>query len=79
MNDNAIIRCDGVLSGKAIANPNYYHVNAQVPFSKVRRCWFSRSAEGVSVEDAVRRLADEFIVTPAAMRVRLQQMKLVPT
>jgi hypothetical protein len=31
----------------------------------------------VSVEDMVRRLADEFAVTTSSMRVRLQQMKVV--
>lgn len=50
-----------------------------MPFSEVRRRWFGLSAEGVSVEDAVRRLADEFSVTLAAIQVRLQQMKLIRT
>jgi hypothetical protein len=48
-----------------------------MPFAEVRRRWFALSHEGVSVEEMVRRLADEFSVTPAAMRVRLQQMRLV--
>lgn len=50
-----------------------------MPFSEVRRRWFGLSAEGVSVQETVRRLADEFSVTPAAMQVRLQQMKLIRT
>jgi Zn-dependent peptidase ImmA (M78 family) len=48
-----------------------------MPFAEVRRRWFGLSCEGVSVEDMVRRLADEFAVTTSAMRVRLQQMKVV--
>ena len=48
-----------------------------MPFAEVRRRWFGLSRDGVSVEDMVRRLADEFSVTTSAMRVRLQQMKVV--
>jgi hypothetical protein len=48
-----------------------------VPFAEVRRGWFGLSHAGVSVEEMVRRLAGEFGVMPTAMRVRLQQMKLV--
>ena len=54
-----------------------------MPFFEVRRRWFAlaqeRPVEGeLSLEDRVKRLADEFGVTPGAMRVRLQQMKLIP-
>ncbi len=54
-----------------------------IPFFEVRRRWFvisqERPVEGeLSLEDRVERLAAEFRVTPAAMRVRLQQMKLIP-
>jgi hypothetical protein len=54
-----------------------------MPFFEVRKRWFAisqeRPVEGESsLEDRVKRLAEEFGVTPAAMRVRLQQMKLVP-
>jgi Zn-dependent peptidase ImmA (M78 family) len=54
-----------------------------MPFVEVRRRWFAIAqehlAEGeLSVEDRVKRLAEDFGVTPAAMRVRLQQMKLIP-
>ena len=48
-----------------------------MPFSEVRRRWFGLSAEGIRVDEMVRRLVEEFEVTPAAMRVRLQQMRLV--
>ena len=48
-----------------------------MPFAEVRRRWFGLSRDGVSVEDMVRRLADEFAMTTSAMRVRLQQMKVV--
>ena len=53
-----------------------------MPFFEVRRRWFAisqeRPVEGeLSLEDRVKWLAEEFSVTPAAMRVRLQQMKLV--
>jgi len=53
-----------------------------MPFFKVRKRWFAisqeRPIEGeLSLEDRVKRLAEEFAVTPAAMRVRLQQMKLI--
>ena len=48
-----------------------------MPFGEVRRRWFGLSAEGMSVEDMVGRLADHFAVTASAMRVRLQQMRLV--
>jgi hypothetical protein len=49
---------------------------------EVRRRWFAisqeRPVEGeLSLEDRVKRLAEEFAVTPAAMRVRLQQMRLI--
>lgn len=54
-----------------------------MPFFDVRRRWFAisreRPVEGeLSVEKRVERLAKEFCVTPAAMRVQLQQMKLHP-
>jgi len=54
-----------------------------MPFFEVRKRWFAisqeRPVEGeLSLEDRVKRLAAEFGVTPAAMRVRLQQMKLIP-
>ena len=53
-----------------------------MPFFEVRKRWFAvareRPVEGeLSVEDRIRRNADEFGVTTAAMRVRLQQMKLI--
>lgn len=53
-----------------------------MPFFEVRRRWFAISQEHpvegeLSPEDRVKRLAVEFGVTPAAMRVRLQQMKLI--
>ena len=53
-----------------------------MPFFEVRKRWFAISQERpveeeLSLEDRVKRLADEFGVTPAAMRVRLQQMKLI--
>jgi hypothetical protein len=38
---------------------------------------FGLSRDDVCVEDMVRWLADEFAVTTSAMRVRLQQMKVV--
>lgn len=55
-----------------------------MPFAEVRRRWFAitreRPVQGeMSLEVRVKRLADEFEVTPAAMRVRLQQMKLIPS
>jgi Zn-dependent peptidase ImmA (M78 family) len=51
-------------------------------FFEVRKRWFAlsqeRPVEGeLSHENRVERLAYEFGVTPAAMRVRLQQMKLI--
>lgn len=54
-----------------------------MPFFEVRRRWFAISQEHpvegeLSLEDRVKQLAEEFSVTPAAMRVRLQQMRLVP-
>ncbi len=54
-----------------------------MPFFEVRKRWFAilqeRPVEGeLSLEDRVKRLAEEFAVTPATMRVRLQQMKLIP-
>jgi Zn-dependent peptidase ImmA (M78 family) len=54
-----------------------------MPFFEVRRRWFAISQEHpfegeLSTEGRVDRLAAEFGVTPAAMRVRLQQMKLIP-
>jgi len=54
-----------------------------MPFFEVRKRWFAiaqeRPVKGeLSHEDRVRRLAEEFGVTPAAMRVRLQQMRLIP-
>jgi len=53
-----------------------------MPFFEVRRRWFAisqeRPVEGeLSLENRVTRLAEEFDVTPAAMRVRLDQMKLI--
>ncbi len=53
-----------------------------MPFREVRRGWFVISQERpiggeLSLEDRVKRLAEEFGVTQAAMRVRLQQMKLI--
>ena len=48
-----------------------------MPFAEVRRRWFGLSRNGVTAEDMVRRLADEFAVTTSAMRVRLQQMKVI--
>src|SRR6516225_5505417 len=36
-----------------------------MPFAEVRRRWFGLSRDGVSVEDMMRRLADEFAVTRA--------------
>jgi hypothetical protein len=63
---------------------HFYEVEARafaaellMPFAEVRRRWFGLSREGVSVEDMVRQLADEFAVTTSAMRVRLQQMKVI--
>jgi hypothetical protein len=55
-----------------------------MPFFEVRRRWLALSlkkpVEGeLSVEDKVQRLAEEFGVTPMAMRVRTEQMKLVRT
>jgi hypothetical protein len=48
----------------------------------MRKRWFAISQERpvdgkLSIEDRVKRLVGEYGVTPAAMRVRLQQMKLV--
>jgi hypothetical protein len=53
-----------------------------MPFFEVRKRWFATAQEHppegeLSVEDRVKRLAVEFNVTLAAMRVRLQQMKLI--
>jgi Zn-dependent peptidase ImmA (M78 family) len=53
-----------------------------MPFREVRPRWFAisqeRPVEGeLSFEDRGKQLAEEFGVTPAAMRVRLQQMKLI--
>ena len=53
-----------------------------MPFIEIRRRWFAliheQRLEGeLSVEGRVEYLAAEFGVTPAAMRVRLQQMKLI--
>ena len=53
-----------------------------MPFFEVRRRWSAisqeRPVEGkLSLEDRVKRLAEEFGVTPAAMRVRLRQMRLI--
>jgi len=55
-----------------------------MPFFEVRRRWFAISQEHpvegeLSIEGRVERLAAEFGVTPAAMRVRLQQMKVGQT
>jgi Zn-dependent peptidase ImmA (M78 family) len=54
-----------------------------MPFFEVRRRWFAISQEHpvqgeLSTEGRVERLAAEFGVTPAAMRVRHQQMKFIP-
>ncbi len=54
-----------------------------MPFFEVRKRWFAileeHPVEGeLSTEGRVERLAAEFGVTPTAMRVRLQQMKLIP-
>jgi len=51
-------------------------------FFEVRKRWFATSQEHpvegeLSLENQVERLATEFDVTPAAMRVRLQQMKVI--
>jgi Zn-dependent peptidase ImmA (M78 family) len=66
-----------------------YEVEARVfaaellmPIREVRHRWVVISREHppkgeLSDEDSVKRLAAEFGVTPAAMRVRLQQMKLM--
>jgi Zn-dependent peptidase ImmA (M78 family) len=53
-----------------------------MPFFEVRRRWFAMSQEQpvegeLSVEKRVERLAAEFGVTTMAMRVRLQQMKII--
>jgi len=55
-----------------------------MPFAEVRRRWFAisreRPVEGeLTVENRVKRLSAEFGVTPAAMHVRLLEMKLLPT
>ena len=54
-----------------------------MPFGDVRRRWFAVSQEHpvdgeLNSEKRIGRLAAEFEVTPAAMRVRLQQMKIIP-
>lgn len=50
-----------------------------MPFAEVTRRWFALLRERPEQETAerARRLADDFGVTAAAMRVRLEQMKLV--
>ncbi|HLY21553.1 MAG TPA: hypothetical protein VKT83_03710 [bacterium] len=53
-----------------------------MPFGEVRQRWFALLAERptvgeLSTEERVKRLAGQFGVTPSAMRVRLEQMKLV--
>ncbi|HET8998750.1 MAG TPA: ImmA/IrrE family metallo-endopeptidase [bacterium] len=53
-----------------------------MPFFEVRKRWFAISQERpvkgeLSLEDRVKRLADEFGVTPMAMRVQFEQMKRV--
>jgi Zn-dependent peptidase ImmA (M78 family) len=53
-----------------------------MPFFEVRKKWFAISQEHpvegeLNTEGRVDRLAAEFGVTPAAMRIRLQQMKLI--
>jgi Zn-dependent peptidase ImmA (M78 family) len=55
-----------------------------MPFFEVRRQWFAISQEHpvegeLSTESRVERLAAEFAVTSVAIRVRLQQMKLIPS
>jgi len=54
-----------------------------MPFAEVRRRWFALSEQRVTneigLEEKVRRLAEEFGVTAAAMRVGLQQTKMIPT
>jgi hypothetical protein len=53
-----------------------------MPFFEVRRRWFALSlqkpAEGeLSAKPEVQRHAEEFRVTPVAVRVRLNQMRLI--
>jgi Zn-dependent peptidase ImmA (M78 family) len=50
-----------------------------MPFGEVSRRWFALLPEQpeAAVEERVKRLADEFGVTRSAMRVRLQQMKII--
>jgi Zn-dependent peptidase ImmA (M78 family) len=53
-----------------------------MPFAEVSRRWFGLLREHpvtaeLSTEDRVRRLAVAFEVTPSAMRVRLEQMRLI--
>ena len=61
---------------------NLFAAELLMPFFEVRKRWFAIAQEHppegeLSEEDRVKRLAVEFSVTPAAMRVRLQQMKLI--
>lgn len=53
-----------------------------MPFREARRRWFAISREQppegeLSDDDRVKPVVEEFAVTPMAMRVRLQQMKLI--
>lgn len=53
-----------------------------MPFAEVSRRWFALFREQpvareLSVADRTRRLAKEFGVTPSAMRVRLEQMRIL--
>jgi Zn-dependent peptidase ImmA (M78 family) len=49
-----------------------------MPFAEVSRRWFAllREQPEQSAKDRIRRLASEFGVTPTAMRVRVEQMRL---
>src|SRR5262249_33306746 len=54
-----------------------------MPFVEVRKRWVAVSHEQpiegeLSQEKRVERLATEFDVTPSAMRMRLQRMKVIP-
>lgn len=53
-----------------------------MPFGEVRQRWYALLSERptageLSTEERVKLLAGQFGVTPSAMRVRLEQMKLV--
>jgi len=77
----------GLLEGRRILcerEARAFAAELLMPFFEVRKRWFAisqeRPVEGeLSLEDRVmKRLAEEFGVTPAAMRVRIQQIKLIP-